>query len=110
MSGGGERTLFKVLRAVWPWVLLAVLGLIATLLVGGYLARHRGAEPLEWHDGTWRTLVLWVLLTVVVGFIHILMPRAQRGDAAAAARIRMLGMMTGPLAIIAIIFAVITVG
>jgi uncharacterized membrane protein len=51
-----------------------------------------------------------VLLTIIVGYIHVLMPRAQRGDAAAAARIRMLGMMTGPLAIIAIIFAVITFG
>jgi hypothetical protein len=58
--------------------------------------------------------LLWasgiVLLTIIVGYIHILMPRAQRGDAAAAARIRLLGMLTGPLAIIAIIFAVITFG
>jgi hypothetical protein len=51
-----------------------------------------------------------VLLTLAVASIHILMPRAQRGDAAAQARIRMLGMVTGPLAIIAIIFAVITFG
>jgi uncharacterized membrane protein len=49
-----------------------------------------------------------VLLTIIVGIIHVLMPRAQRGDAAATARIRLLGMMTGPLAIIAIIYAVIT--
>ena len=51
-----------------------------------------------------------VLLTLGVIYIHILMPRAQRGDAAAMARIRVLGMITGPLAIIAIIFAVITFG
>ncbi len=51
-----------------------------------------------------------VLLTLIVAYIHILMPRAQRGDAAATARIRVLGMITGPLAIIAIIFAVITFG
>ena len=51
-----------------------------------------------------------VLLTIIVAYIHILMPRAQRGDAAAAARIQLLGKLTGPLAIIAIIFAVITFG
>jgi uncharacterized membrane protein len=51
-----------------------------------------------------------VLLTVFVGYMHVLMPKAQRGDQAARARIEMLGKMTGPLAIIAIIFAVITFG
>ena len=51
-----------------------------------------------------------VLLTLCVAYIHVLMPRAQRGDAAAMARIQKIGMMTGPLAIIAIIFAVITFG
>ena len=51
-----------------------------------------------------------VLLTLIVGYIHVLMPRAQRGDAAATARIQTLGKITGPLALIAIIFAVITFG
>ena len=51
-----------------------------------------------------------VLLTIMVVFIHVLMPRAQRGDAAAMARIQLLGRLTGPLALIAIIFAVITFG
>jgi hypothetical protein len=51
-----------------------------------------------------------VLLTLAVIYINILMPKAQRGDAAATARIRTLGMLTGPLAIIAVIFAVITFG
>jgi hypothetical protein len=51
-----------------------------------------------------------VLLTIIVAYIHVLMPRAQRGDTAAAARIQTLGKITGPLAIIAIIFAVITFG
>lgn len=51
-----------------------------------------------------------VLLTLVVAYINVLMPRAQRGDAAAQARIKTLGMLTGPLAIVAIIFAVITFG
>ena len=51
-----------------------------------------------------------VLLTLAVAYINILMPRAQRGDAAAMARIQTLGKLTGPLAIIAIVFAVITFG
>lgn len=51
-----------------------------------------------------------VLLTLMVGYMHVLMPRAQKGDAAAMARIQTLGKATGPLAIIAIIFAVITFG
>ena len=51
-----------------------------------------------------------VVLTLIVGYIHVLMPRAQRGNAAAMARIQLLGKITGPLAIIAIIFAVITFG
>lgn len=53
-------------------------------------------------------IVSVVLLTLVVAFIHYLMPRAQRGDAAAAATIQTLGKITGPLALIAVIFAVIT--
>ena len=51
-----------------------------------------------------------VLLTIAVAYIHVLMPRAQKGDAAAMARMQTIGKMTGPLAIIAIIFAVITFG
>lgn len=51
-----------------------------------------------------------VMLTLMVGYIHVLMPKAQKGDAAAIARIQTLGKATGPLAIIAIIFAVITFG
>jgi hypothetical protein len=51
-----------------------------------------------------------VLLTVAVIYIQVLLPRAARGDAAALARIQTLAKLTGPLALIAIIFAVITFG
>jgi hypothetical protein len=51
-----------------------------------------------------------VLLTVCVLTINVLQRRAQAGDASAVARIQMLGKMTGPLALLAIIFAVITFG
>ncbi len=51
-----------------------------------------------------------VLLTIAVAYINLLMPKAQRGDAAAQARIQTLGKLTAPLAVIAIIFAVISFG
>lgn len=51
-----------------------------------------------------------VLLTLAVIYIQMLLPKAQKGDAAAMARIQTLGKLTGPLAIIAIIYAVITFG
>lgn len=51
-----------------------------------------------------------VLLTLAVGAIQVLQRRAQKGDMAAMARMQMLGRLTGPLALIAIIFAVITFG
>lgn len=51
-----------------------------------------------------------VLLTLAVVYMQILMPKAQKSDAAAMARIQLLGKLTPPLAIIAIIFAVITFG
>jgi hypothetical protein len=51
-----------------------------------------------------------VLLTILVVYMQVLQARAQRGDAAALARIQVLGRLTGPLALIAVIFAVITFG
>lgn len=55
-------------------------------------------------------LVAVLMLTLCVIAIQVLQPRAQQGDAAALARMQRLGRMTGPLALIAIIFAVITFG
>ena len=51
-----------------------------------------------------------VLLTICVISIHVLQRRAQRGDPSAMMKIQALGRMTGPLALLAIIFAVITFG
>lgn len=53
-------------------------------------------------------LVAVVLLTVTVAYIHVLQPRAQNGDAAAMARIQTLGRLSGPLSLVAVIFAVLT--
>jgi hypothetical protein len=51
-----------------------------------------------------------VLLTLTVAYINVLQPRAQQGDAAAMARIQTLGRLSGPLSLLAVIFAVITFG
>jgi hypothetical protein len=51
-----------------------------------------------------------VLLTLVVIYIHVLQHRVQQGDASAVTRIQLMGKLTGPLAVIAVIFAVITFG
>jgi uncharacterized membrane protein len=51
-----------------------------------------------------------VLLTIIVIYIQILQRRVDQGDASLTARIQTLGRITGPLALIAVIFAVITFG
>jgi hypothetical protein len=51
-----------------------------------------------------------VLLTLGVIYIHVLQVRVNKGDTAAMAQIQTVGRIMGPLAIIAIIFAVITFG
>jgi hypothetical protein len=51
-----------------------------------------------------------VLLTLAVAYMQVLQRRARSGDAGAMARIEALGRATGPLALIAVIFAVITFG
>lgn len=55
-------------------------------------------------------IVAVVLLTLCVTYINILQRRADKGDTAAVAQIQAIGRMTGPLALIAIVFAVITFG
>jgi len=55
-------------------------------------------------------LVAVVLLTLAVATIQVLQRRAQAGDMSAMARMQTLGRLTGPLSLIAIIFAVITFG
>jgi hypothetical protein len=55
-------------------------------------------------------LIAVVLLTLTVAYINVLQPRALKGDAAAMARIQTLGRLSGPLSLLAVIFAVITFG
>lgn len=49
-----------------------------------------------------------VLLTITIGYIHFLEPRVRKGDAVAMARIVMAGKVAMALALIAVIFAVLT--
>lgn len=89
---------------------LGVIGLV--LLWGSGLAivftRYGSFEILP------RTFVIKlaavVLMTIIIAYIHVLQARVAKGDTASLARIQVLGRITGPLALIAIIFAVITFG
>jgi Ca-activated chloride channel homolog len=38
----------RVLRAVWPWLLFAAVGVVAAWLIKRYLDGQRGAEPIVW--------------------------------------------------------------
>jgi hypothetical protein len=55
-------------------------------------------------------LIAVVMLTICVLSIHVLQRRAQAGDASATAKIQIFGKLTGPFALLAIIFAVMTFG
>ena len=55
-------------------------------------------------------LIAVVLLTITVLYIQVLQRRVDKGDTAALGQIQTLGRATGPMALIAIIFAVITFG
>lgn len=55
-------------------------------------------------------LIAVVLLTICVIYIHLLQRRVQKGDTAAMGQIQFVGRLTGPLALLAVIFAVITFG
>jgi hypothetical protein len=53
-------------------------------------------------------LIAVVLLTITVLYIHVQQRRLDKGDMSAAAKIQTLGRATGPMALTAIIFAVLT--
>lgn len=49
-----------------------------------------------------------VILTLLLGYVHMLLGRARKGDTAAAARIPVIGRVNVTLAIVIVIFAVLT--
>lgn len=80
--------------------LLIVTGLTLTYTKWGGI----GSLPWTFHA----KLTAVALLVVVVGFIHMVRARVRRGDAAAAARLPLLARISMTLAILAIVFAVLT--
>lgn len=66
-----EHTGIAVLRVIWPWLWVGLLGLILWLVIRDYLIKQRGAEDLEWHSG--RAIVLaagGVLVGVIAFHLH----------------------------------------
>jgi Ca-activated chloride channel homolog len=43
-----RRPVLSVIRALWPWLLVAVIGLVGAWFVRRYLNSQRGSEPLVW--------------------------------------------------------------
>lgn len=80
-------------------VLLWVTGL------GLVYSKYGGFGNLPWQFHAKLTGV--VLLTLVVGLIHALMAKARRGDAAAAARIPVVGSVAGAISLLIVLFAVL---
>ena len=63
--------LIKVLRAAWPWLLVAVLGGIGTYAMWRYLQGERGAEPIVWKNK--RALVMLAgagLVGIIAFHVH----------------------------------------
>jgi uncharacterized membrane protein len=65
-----------------------------------------GFEFMPWQFHVKLTAV--VLLTLTVGYLHSLMGKARRGNAAAAARMPVAGRIALLLALTAVVFAVLT--
>ncbi|MEY4094831.1 MAG: hypothetical protein RLZZ53_2030 [Acidobacteriota bacterium] len=89
---------------------VGVIGLSLLWITGGLIVQYRYGSFSVLPTTFVYKIAAVVLLTLVVIAIQVLQRKAQKGDASAMARMQMLGRMTGPLAVIAIIFAVITFG
>jgi len=68
--------------------------------------KYGGFGVLPWPFHVKLTCV--VILTVLLGYIHMLMARARKGDAAAAARIPVIGRLNVTLGVIIVVFAVLS--
>ncbi|HUL71686.1 MAG TPA: hypothetical protein VLT86_01210 [Vicinamibacterales bacterium] len=81
---------------------------LSLLLVTGLtmvFTKYGGFAIMPWQFHVKMAAV--VLLVALVGYIHVLMGKARKGDAAAAARIPVIGRLTFLLALAAVIFAVL---
>jgi len=82
---------------------------LALLIVTGVtmvFTKYGGFAIMPWQFHVKLTAV--AILVALVGYIHMLMPKAARGDAAAAARIQAVGRVTFLLGLTAVVFAVLT--
>lgn len=57
-----------LLRVIWPWLWVGLLGLVLWLIIRNYLIKQRGAEDLEWHNGKAIVLAVGGLLVGVIAF------------------------------------------
>lgn len=84
------------------------IGLMLLLVTGVTMVftKYGGFAIMPWQFHV--KLAAVALLVALVGYIHVLMGKARKGDAAAAARIPIVGRVTFLLALIAVVFGVLT--
>lgn len=63
-----RHTGLAIARAVWPWLLVAVLGLVGGYFCRAYLNDQRGAEPIVWRSPRAIWLAAGGLLVGVIAF------------------------------------------
>lgn len=63
-----ESAGIAVLRAIWPWLWVGIVGLTLWLVIRDYLIKQRGAEELEWHDGRGIILIAGAVLVGIIVF------------------------------------------
>jgi len=100
----------KAVLARFPPVMSRVgdVGLVLLWVTGLTLVftKWGGFAVLPWQFHVKLTAV--VLLTLVIGYVHMLQGRARRGDASAAAQMPTVGKIALLLAVTAVVFAVLT--
>ncbi len=66
-----EHRGIAVLRVIWPWLWVGLLGLILWLIIRNYLIKERGAEDLEWRSGNAIVLAAGgILVGLIVFHLH----------------------------------------
>ncbi len=68
MSERSNKRVDTVLRALWPWLLVAIIGLLITVFSLRYLNRQRGAESIVWRNWHAIVLVAGAGMAGVIGF------------------------------------------
>ena len=96
------------LRSLGPrFSQMSIIGLVLMWVTGGVLVTQRGGfEALP--QLFWLKLIFVVSLTIAAVTIHLSYAQIKRGNAAAAARLPVLGPIAGMSAFLAVIVAVFT--